>query len=103
LRRTPWIPRRNFLVHFGNNRRDAGGRLGAHQFSNDLSKTFTYGVASVTIPTEHSRGKLELPLHWWSTRDPKKYFLVESTTLRARITFQQTFAGPPDVLLFVHG
>ncbi len=62
----------------------------------------TYGVCVVNIPVEqHIQGKLEVP-NWWNSRDPAKYFLVESVEPLDVAAFRERMSSN-DILLFVHG
>jgi esterase/lipase superfamily enzyme len=57
----------------------------------------------VNIPVEnHTRGQVEVPSYWWQSRDPSKYFLVESLDVLSRDRFLKQVADG-DVLLFIHG
>jgi esterase/lipase superfamily enzyme len=77
--------------------------LAPSRFGAEASPTLTYGSCLVNIPIEnHTRGQLEVPSYWWQSRDPSKYFLVESLELLTRDQWQKQVA-PDDVLLFIHG
>jgi esterase/lipase superfamily enzyme len=79
------------------------GASSPDRFGTEVSATLTYGSCLVNIPVEnHTRGQLEVPSSWWSSRDPSKYFLVESLAVLARSQWLDQVA-PGDVLLYVHG
>jgi esterase/lipase superfamily enzyme len=72
------------------------------RYGKEAAAHVTYGAAQVNIPVEaHRKGELEVP-SWWSNRDPRKHFLVETLSEFSVEEFQkQTAQG--DVLLVVHG
>ncbi len=92
------------VVSFATNRVVAApGEAGASRFGNEAGPQVTYGSCLVNIPVEHhTRGEIEVPSHWWQSRDPRKFFLVEALTTLEPARFLQTLAAD-DVLLFVHG
>ena len=76
---------------------------GPSRFGNEAGPQVTYGSCLVNIPVEHhTRGEIEVPSHWWQSRDPRKFFLVEALDTLEPARFLQTLAAD-DVLLFVHG
>jgi esterase/lipase superfamily enzyme len=107
----PWIPNDSQTVWFATNRNveDANERS-ANRFGNTASTELNRGKATVNIPVEvHRRGKLELPgTWWWSSRDPKKHFLLQRVTPLNQATFLDGIAASNrdtnhDVLIYVHG
>jgi esterase/lipase superfamily enzyme len=77
--------------------------LAPARFGAEASPALTYGSCLVNIPiANHTRGQVEVPSYWWQSRDPGKYFLIESLEVLARDRFLKQVA-PDDVLLFIHG
>lgn len=110
LQEKPWValsefeskPKRTLL--FATNRVDDPheGQT-VDRFGSEPASAITYGTCLVNIPVQnHARGELEVPSHWWQSRDPTKFFLVEALATLPRDLFKSSLSSD-DVLLFVHG
>jgi len=111
LQGKPWLPAASVLpenervVYFATNREPADANstaTSAAHFTARPSDSVSYGSCVVNFPIlNHRRGKMELPA-WWTPRDPKKHFLIQSLTPLTPDDFLQA-ARADDVLVFVHG
>jgi esterase/lipase superfamily enzyme len=97
-------PKPKRTVYFATNRNVVSPEnLAPSRFGALAGSAVTYGSCVVNIPVEnHTRGQVEVPSYWWQSRDPSKYFLVESLELRSTNQFLKHVA-PDDVLLYIHG
>lgn len=105
----PWqdaarsLPLRQRTLLYATNRRIADAAAhSVRRYASDAGDDIEYGTALVNIPIEtHVRGQLEVP-GWWTARDPRKHFLIESLEPLGRQRFLVE-ANADDVLLFIHG
>lgn len=97
------LPERRRTLLYATNRRIADpAARSVRRYAAEAGDDVEYGTALVNIPIEtHLRGRLETP-GWWTARDPRKHFLIESLTPLDRERFLAE-AGAEDVMLFVHG
>ena len=73
-------------------------------------KDFSFGIVTVTIPTQRKPGELNLPSSWSFVQqpDPDRFFVIQKIDAESRADFMKQMNAPDpgqesSLLLFVHG
>jgi len=99
------------ITYYATNRRQSSSTDPREVYGRDLDAALHYGRATVTIPSSHVPGELELPTLWKLERDadPNKHFVLKSVVplpadgARAEIAERLTRMSSKSLLMFVHG
>lgn len=98
------------LFYATNRRASDSGQLHSFYGAED-TRSLAYGTTTISIPSLHKPGELELPRLWkleW-TPNPSRHFVVRSVTpldsaqARAQISANGTGLRSKSLLIFVHG
>jgi hypothetical protein len=96
-------------VFFATNRGVDEDVSGADAYGTTLSDSVSFGLANVTIPRSHERGRVETP-RWWSLQRPRpdRHVVVDSIERLAGEAFATRLEGESapaslDLLVFLHG
>ena len=86
--------------------------ISAQSFTGEFQNALTYGVATVTVPSNHTSGKLERP-KWWNLfadqGDKTKYFTLTEVFALKQADFETRLEGASkgsansELLIFLHG
>jgi esterase/lipase superfamily enzyme len=116
LQRPPEIIRSQTSVveittFYATNRRPTGRNEPSSYYGADDTRELAYGRASVSIPSEHKIGELELPTLWRLefSPNPNRHFLLKSVVqlpledAKQQISTALRTATQKSLLIFVHG
>ena len=98
-------------LFYATNRQPTDSRQASAFYGADDTRRLTYGTTSISIPSLHKAGELELPTLWKLERNPspERHFLVGSVTpldsaeAKAQISAALATARSKSLLVFVHG
>jgi esterase/lipase superfamily enzyme len=101
----------SITVFYATNRRPTGSSEPRNFYGTGDTRQLAYGTTSISIPTAHKPGELELPSLWRFERNPVpgRHFLVQSVTpldstdARRQIVTALRTARSKSLLIFVHG
>jgi esterase/lipase superfamily enzyme len=98
-------------LFYATNRRPTESRQLDNFYGSGDTRTLAYGTTTVSIPSSHKPGELELPSFWkleWKS-DPERHFQVKAVTplgaaeARNLMGSQLSNARAKSLLIFVHG
>jgi esterase/lipase superfamily enzyme len=98
-------------LFYATNRRPVDSPQPVSFYGTDDTRALSYGTTSISIPSSHKPGELELPSLWkleWSP-NPHRHFVVRSVTplnttdAHAQIAASLGAARSKSLLIFVHG
>jgi esterase/lipase superfamily enzyme len=109
LRGTPAVL--TMSLFYATNRRPTGSTQLENFYGTDDTRTLAYGTTTVSLPSSHKPGELELPSLWkleWKS-NPERHFQVKAVTpldlaeARNLIGSNLSNARAKSLLIFVHG
>jgi esterase/lipase superfamily enzyme len=99
-------------VYFGTDRKSNPGTAPREFFGAERGEALVVGTCRVSVPTTHSPGHIERPLHIFSLElpeDPDKHFILRDVTPLPDVNFYQQLhdatneTNSKELMIFVHG